>query len=82
MSIELNEENGGKMLVVHVSGKLVKEDYDIFMPEVELSAYRVRSLFPVDQFLSLRTFKRYHFRPGLQSVQIVSPGLHHSPPFV
>ncbi len=35
MSIELNEENGGKVLVVHVSGKLVKEDYDIFMPEVE-----------------------------------------------
>jgi len=24
MSIKLNEENGGKVLVVHVSGKLVK----------------------------------------------------------
>jgi Ca-activated chloride channel family protein len=35
MSIELNEENGGKVLVVHVSGKLVKADYELFLPEVE-----------------------------------------------
>jgi hypothetical protein len=27
MPIQLTEENGGKILVVHASGKLVKEDY-------------------------------------------------------
>src|SRR5664279_6595833 len=35
MSITLNEENNGKVLVVHVSGKLVKTDYDQFVPEFE-----------------------------------------------
>ena len=35
MSIELTEENGGKVLVIHVSGKLVKADYEHFVPEVE-----------------------------------------------
>jgi hypothetical protein len=35
MSIQLNEENGGKTLVVHVSGKLTKADYEHFVPEVE-----------------------------------------------
>ena len=31
MPIQLNEENGGKILVVHVSGKLAKADYDHFL---------------------------------------------------
>jgi hypothetical protein len=35
MPIRLNEENGGKILVVHVSGKLTKADYDDFVPEVD-----------------------------------------------
>ncbi len=35
MSIQLNEEYDGKVLVVHVSGKLVKADYEQFVPEVE-----------------------------------------------
>jgi SpoIIAA-like len=35
MSIKLKEENGGKVLVVHVSGKLVKEDYEHFVPDFE-----------------------------------------------
>ena len=35
MSIKLNEETGGKVLVVHVSGKLVKADYEHFVPEFE-----------------------------------------------
>jgi SpoIIAA-like len=35
MSIQLNEENGGKVLVVHVSGKLAKADYEHFVPEFE-----------------------------------------------
>lgn len=35
MSIQLKEENNGKLLVVHVSGKLIKADYEHFVPEVE-----------------------------------------------
>ena len=35
MPIQLNEENGGKILAVHVSGKLVKADYEPFVPEFE-----------------------------------------------
>ena len=35
MPIQLNEENGGRILVVHVSGKLAKADYDHFVPEFE-----------------------------------------------
>jgi hypothetical protein len=35
MTIQLSEENGGKLLAVHVSGKLVKADYDQFVPEFE-----------------------------------------------
>jgi len=35
MTIQLNEENGGKLLVVNVSGKLVKVDYEHFAPEFD-----------------------------------------------
>ena len=35
MAIQLNEENGGKILAVHVSGKLAKADYGHFVPEFE-----------------------------------------------
>lgn len=35
MPINLSEENGGKLLAVHVSGKLVKADYEHFVPEFE-----------------------------------------------
>lgn len=35
MPIQLNEENGGKILVIHVSGKLVKADYEQFVPEFD-----------------------------------------------
>ncbi len=35
MTIQLSEENGGKVLSVHVSGKLVKADYARFVPEFE-----------------------------------------------
>lgn len=35
MSIQLNEENGGKILVVYVNGKLLAEDYAHFVPEFE-----------------------------------------------
>jgi hypothetical protein len=35
MSIRLDEEDGGKVLDVHVSGKLLKADYDRLVPEFE-----------------------------------------------
>ena len=35
MSIQLSEENGGKVLNIHVSGKLEKADYEHFVPEFE-----------------------------------------------
>ena len=35
MPIQLKEENGGKTLVVHVNEKLVKSDYEHFVPEFE-----------------------------------------------
>jgi MFS superfamily sulfate permease-like transporter len=35
MPIQLNEENGGKVLILHISGKLVKADYEHFVNEFE-----------------------------------------------
>ena len=35
MSIQLNEENNGTLLVIHVSGKLTKADYEQFVPAFE-----------------------------------------------
>jgi hypothetical protein len=35
MTIQLDEENGGKVLAVHVSGKLAKADYERFVPAFE-----------------------------------------------
>jgi hypothetical protein len=35
MAIQLTEKNGGKVLEVQVSGKLVHEDYKQFVPEFE-----------------------------------------------
>ena len=35
MSVELQEEAGGKCLLVKLSGKLAKEDYQQFVPEIE-----------------------------------------------
>jgi hypothetical protein len=32
--IELKEENDGKFLALHVTGRLVKADYDTFVPGV------------------------------------------------
>ena len=53
MPIKLNEENGGKLLVVRVSGKLVKEDYEHFVPEfdrlVKLHG-KLRVLFDMNEF--------------------------------
>jgi hypothetical protein len=35
MAITLNEKNGGQMLEVSLTGKLVKEGYETFVPVVE-----------------------------------------------
>jgi len=35
MSVELHEEADGKILILNLSGKLAKEDYALFTPEVE-----------------------------------------------
>jgi hypothetical protein len=35
MAVELREEAGGKALVINLSGKLTKEDYEHFVPAVE-----------------------------------------------
>ncbi|MGA2220785.1 MAG: STAS/SEC14 domain-containing protein [Verrucomicrobiia bacterium] len=35
MSVELKETNGGKLLEVHLTGNLVKENYGAFVPAVE-----------------------------------------------
>lgn len=35
MAVELNEENDGRILVVHASGKLTAADYTHFVPEFE-----------------------------------------------
>jgi hypothetical protein len=35
MSVELQQEAGGKWLRVQLSGKLTKEDYQQFVPEIE-----------------------------------------------
>jgi hypothetical protein len=35
MPIQLTEERAGKLLVIHVTGKLGKKDYEHFVPEFE-----------------------------------------------
>jgi len=53
MPIQLNEEDGGKLLVVHVSGKLAAADYETFVPEFErlVRAHgRLRVLFDMTGF--------------------------------
>lgn len=35
MPIKLNEENGGKIVIIHLTGKLVKADYEKIAPEFE-----------------------------------------------
>jgi SpoIIAA-like len=56
MPIQLNEENGGKVLVVHVSGTLVTADYEHFVPEFERLVRlhgKLRVLFDVTGFRGL-----------------------------
>jgi fructose-bisphosphate aldolase class I len=53
MPIQLNEENGGNILVIHVSGKATRADYEHFVPEFEQLARkrgRLRVLFDLTGF--------------------------------
>ena len=53
MPIQLNEENNGKLLAVHVSGKLVKDDYADFVPVFERLVQqhgKMRILFDMTDF--------------------------------
>lgn len=35
MAVELNEEHGGKLAIVRVIGKFSKDNYKLFVPEIE-----------------------------------------------
>ena len=53
MAIQLNEENDGKILSVHVSGKLAAADYEHFVPEFERLVHqhgKLRVLFDMTGF--------------------------------
>jgi hypothetical protein len=53
MPIRLNEEHGGKVLAVHLSGKLVAADYERFVPEFDRLVEqhgRLRLLFDMTGF--------------------------------
>ncbi|MDR3414492.1 MAG: STAS/SEC14 domain-containing protein [Formivibrio sp.] len=53
MPIKLNEENNGKLLIIYVSGKLVKDDYADFVPAFErlvLQHGKLRVLFDMTDF--------------------------------
>ena len=53
MPIQLKEENGGKTVAVYVSGKMVKEDYELFVPEFDRLVARygkLRVLFDMTDF--------------------------------
>lgn len=54
MSITFNEENDGKILVIHVTGRLVKKDYVQLIPKFEQLVERhgkIRILFDMAHFL-------------------------------
>jgi hypothetical protein len=53
MPIRLNEEHGGKVLAVHISGNLVAADYEHFVPEFDRLVEqhgRLRVLFDMTGF--------------------------------
>jgi hypothetical protein len=53
MPVRVDEQNGGKILVVHVSGKLAKADYEHFVPRFEQLARqhgKLRVLFDMTDF--------------------------------
>ena len=44
MPIQLREGNDGKILVIHISGKLIKSDYTAFVPKFEEELRQHRAL--------------------------------------
>lgn len=53
MAVQLEEKADGKILVVHVSGKLATEDYETFVPEFERLIQKhgkIRVLFDMHDF--------------------------------
>ena len=53
MGVEIHEDAEGKVLVVRASGKLTKEDYEHFVPEVERLIQqhgKIRMLFDMHDF--------------------------------
>ena len=76
MTVQLNEENGGKVLVLHVSGKLVKEDYEHFVPEFERLVRqhgKLRLLFDVTGFHGWEASAAWEdFKFGIERLAMVS----------
>lgn len=53
MSIKLKEESGGKVLIIHLAGRLIETDYEEFVPDIEQLTMKhgnVRLLFDVTDF--------------------------------
>jgi hypothetical protein len=53
MSVQMNQEGDGKTLVIHVSDKLTKQDYEHLVPEVERLVAKhgkIRMLFEMHEF--------------------------------
>jgi len=53
MAIELQEEAGGKILIISVNGKLTRDDYKSFVPKVEeliLRFGKIRAVFEMRDF--------------------------------
>ena len=78
MPIQLSEEDGGKLLNVHVSGKLTGADYEHFVPEFERLVGehgKLRVLFDMTDFHGWDA-GRYGKTPS--SPSITSPTLHGS----
>jgi hypothetical protein len=53
MSLQVSEENGGKLLVVRAEGKLAKADYVKFVPEFDRLVHKngkLRVLFDMNDF--------------------------------
>jgi hypothetical protein len=64
MPIQLNEQDGGKILVVHVSGKLAKVDYERFAPEFERLVRQHSKLRVLFDMTTSTTPKRLKRAPG------------------
>ncbi len=74
MSIRLEEDRGGLVLVVHVSGKLVTEDYERFVPEFERLVRehgKLRVLFDMTGFCKpfTRAEIRYFDQPHVEEAR-------------